>query len=36
MPISVELYVSFFMTLEQSSTCNLVKFLGGVPNLERV
>lgn len=38
-PLLVELSVAMYMTdehMEQSSTCNFVKFLGGVPNLERL
>ncbi|XP_058775538.1 F-box/FBD/LRR-repeat protein At1g13570-like [Vicia villosa] len=41
MPLLVELFVSMYMPhddldLEQSSNCNFVKFLSGVPNLKRL
>ena len=41
-PLLIEISVSMYMTddiaehFEQSSNCNFVKFLGGVPNLERL
>lgn len=41
-PLLVEIYLAMYMTddiaeqFEQSSKCNFVKFLGGVPNLEKL